>query len=36
VQVNIVVPSDLQTGDYPLAITIGNETSNPATVSVTQ
>ena len=36
VQVNIVVPSDLQTGDYPLAITIGNETSNPATVSITQ
>jgi uncharacterized protein (TIGR03437 family) len=36
VQVNIVVPSDLATGDYPLAITIGSETSNPATVSVTQ
>ncbi|HEX4593252.1 MAG TPA: SBBP repeat-containing protein [Bryobacteraceae bacterium] len=36
VQVNIVVPSDLQTGDYPLAITIGNETSNPALVSVSQ
>jgi adhesin/invasin len=36
VQVNIVVPSDLATGDYPLAITIGNETSNPAMVSVTQ
>jgi uncharacterized protein (TIGR03437 family) len=36
VQVNIVVPSDLQTGDYPLAITIGNETGNPATVSITQ
>jgi adhesin/invasin len=36
VQVNIVVPSDLATGDYPLAITIGNETSNPAPVSVTQ
>jgi uncharacterized protein (TIGR03437 family) len=36
VQVNIVVPSDLQTGDYPLAIMIGNETSNSATVSVTQ
>jgi uncharacterized protein (TIGR03437 family) len=35
VQVNIVVPSDLQTGDYPLTITIGNETSNPAPVSVT-
>jgi trimeric autotransporter adhesin len=36
VQVNIVVPSDLQTGDYPLAITIGNETSNPALLSVTR
>jgi uncharacterized protein (TIGR03437 family) len=36
VQVNIVVPADLQTGDYPLAITIGNETSNPAPISVTQ
>jgi trimeric autotransporter adhesin len=36
VQVNIVVPSDLATGDYPLAIMIGNETSNAAIVSVAQ
>jgi len=36
VQVNIVVPADLQTGDYPLAITIGNETSNTAIVTVAQ
>ena len=36
VQVNIVVPSGLATGDYPLAITIGSETSNAAPVSVTQ
>jgi uncharacterized protein (TIGR03437 family) len=34
--VNIVVPADLQTGDYPLAVTIGAETSNSATISVTQ
>jgi uncharacterized protein (TIGR03437 family) len=36
VQVNVVVPSDLQTGDYPLAVTIGSETSNAATISVTR
>jgi uncharacterized protein (TIGR03437 family) len=36
VQVNIVVPSGLQPGDYPLAITIGSETSNSATISVSQ
>jgi uncharacterized protein (TIGR03437 family) len=36
VQVNIVVPSGLQTGAYPLTVTIGSETSNSATVSVTQ
>jgi len=36
VQVNIVVPSDLATGDYQLAITIGNETSNAAIVAVAQ
>ena len=36
VQVNIVVPSGLQTGDYPLAITIGSETSNSGTISVVQ
>ena len=36
VQMNIVVPSDLPTGNYPLTVTIGSETSNPATISVTQ
>jgi uncharacterized protein (TIGR03437 family) len=36
VQVNITVPSNLQTGSYPLTITIGSETSNSATISVTQ
>ena len=36
VQVNIVVPSDLQTGNYPLTVTIGSETSNSATISITQ
>jgi uncharacterized protein (TIGR03437 family) len=36
VQVNIVVPSNLQTGTYPLTVTIGSETSNSATISVTQ
>jgi len=36
VQVNVVVPSGLPTGAYPLAITIGSETSNAATISVTQ
>jgi adhesin/invasin len=36
VQVNIVVPSSLPTGSYPLTVTIGSETSNPATISVTQ
>ena len=36
VQVNIVVPSALQTGDYPLAVIIGGQTSNPATISVTE
>ena len=36
VQMNIVVPSDLPTGNYPLIVTIGSETSNPATISVTQ
>jgi uncharacterized protein (TIGR03437 family) len=36
VQVNVVVPSDLQTGNYPLSITIGSETSNSATISVAQ
>jgi uncharacterized protein (TIGR03437 family) len=36
VQVNIVVPAGLPTGDYPLTITIGSETSNSAKVSVTE
>jgi uncharacterized protein (TIGR03437 family) len=36
VQMNIVVPSGLATGSYPLAVTIGSDTSNSATVSVTQ
>ncbi len=36
VQMNIVVPSSLQTGSYPLTVTIGSETSNPATISITQ
>jgi len=36
VQVNVVVPSNLPTGEYPLSITIGSETSNAATISVTQ
>ena len=36
VQVNIVVPSGLQTGSYPLSVTIGSETSNSGTISITQ
>lgn len=36
VQVNIVVPAALATGNYPLTVTIGSETSNSATISVTQ
>ena len=32
---HIVVPSDLTTGDYPLVLGIGDETSNSGTVSVT-
>jgi uncharacterized protein (TIGR03437 family) len=36
VQLNIVVPSGLATGDYPLAVTIAGETSNSGTISVTQ
>jgi uncharacterized protein (TIGR03437 family) len=36
VQMNIVVPSGLATGSYPLTVTIGSDTSNSATVSVTQ
>jgi uncharacterized protein (TIGR03437 family) len=36
VQVNVVVPSDLPTGNYPLTVTIGSETSNSGAISVTQ
>jgi uncharacterized protein (TIGR03437 family) len=36
VQVNVVVPLGLQTRNYPLSVTIGSETSNSATISVTQ
>jgi uncharacterized protein (TIGR03437 family) len=35
-QVNIVVPASLATGDYPLIVSINNEPSNSATVSVTK
>lgn len=35
-QANIVVPSGLTTGDYPLTITVNGQASNAATVSVTQ
>jgi len=35
VQVNIVVPSGLATGDYPLTVTIAGQESNSAMVSVT-
>jgi uncharacterized protein (TIGR03437 family) len=34
-QVNIVVPSGLTTGDFPLTVTVGGQTSNSANVSVT-
>jgi uncharacterized protein (TIGR03437 family) len=34
VQMNIVVPSGLTPGDYPLTVTINGETSNSANVSV--
>jgi adhesin/invasin len=34
VQMNIVVPTTLAPGTYPLTITIGNETSNSATIAV--
>jgi uncharacterized protein (TIGR03437 family) len=34
-QVNIVVPTGLTQGDYPLAVTVGGQTSNAANVSVT-
>jgi adhesin/invasin len=34
-QVNIVIPSGLAKGDYPLTVTIDGQTSNAATISVT-
>jgi adhesin/invasin len=34
VQMNIVVPTTLSPGTYPLTITVGNETSNSATIAV--
>jgi len=36
VQMNIVVPSSLPTGSYTLTVTIGSETSNPATINIAQ
>jgi len=35
-QVNIVVPSTLAAGDYPLTVTINGETSNSGTISVSK
>jgi uncharacterized protein (TIGR03437 family) len=35
-QMNIVVPTTLAAGDYPLTITIHGETANSATISVSQ
>ncbi|MBV9771114.1 MAG: hypothetical protein JOZ32_16195 [Bryobacterales bacterium] len=34
-QVNIVVPSGLTQGDFPLTVSVGGQSSNPANVSVT-
>jgi len=34
VQANVVVPSGLASGNYPLIVTINGENSNPATISV--
>jgi len=34
-QMNIVVPTGLSQGNFPLVVTIGGETSNSATISVT-
>jgi len=34
VQMNIVVPSTLTPGVYPLSITVGSETANSATIAV--
>jgi len=36
VQMNIVVPSGLAAGDYPLTVTINGQTSNSALISVTR
>jgi len=33
-QVNLIVPQGLAPGDYPLVITVGNQASNPAMLSV--
>ena len=33
-QANITVPTDLSTGDYPVAITVGGVTGSPAVISV--
>jgi uncharacterized protein (TIGR03437 family) len=33
---NIVVPSGLAAGDHPLVVSIGGQTSNSATISVSQ
>ncbi len=35
-QMNIVVPSGLASGDYPLTVTIRGETSNAGIVSISQ
>lgn len=35
-QMNIVVPAGLASGDYPLTVTIGGQTSNAGTISVAQ
>lgn len=35
-QMNIVVPSSLASGDYPLSVTIGDQTSNAGIISVAQ
>jgi uncharacterized protein (TIGR03437 family) len=34
-QMNIVVPSGLSQGNYPLTVTLAGQTSNSATISVT-
>ena len=35
-QLNIVVPSDLATGDYPLSVSINGETSNSGVITLAQ